>query len=161
MEERIGLGYDIHPLVVGRKLFLGGVEIDYPMGLLGHSDADVVIHSLCDALLGALALGDLGDFFPPDDPAFEGIRSELLLKEVLRIVGEKRYAPLQVDITIIAQAPRLKNYIPMMRERLSEMLNLSLDRVSVKAVSPEGLGALGRKEGIAAITLVRVVKANA
>lgn len=158
--ERIGLGYDIHPLVPGRKLFLGGVELDYPMGLFGHSDADVVIHSLCDALLGALALGDLGDYFPPGDPAYKDIRSEILLKEVLKIISEKGYVPFQVDVVIVAEAPRLKGYIPLMREKLSKVLNLGLDRVSIKAVSPEGLGALGRKEGIAAITLVKVVERN-
>ncbi|MCS7233403.1 MAG: 2-C-methyl-D-erythritol 2,4-cyclodiphosphate synthase [Synergistetes bacterium] len=155
--DRIGLGYDIHPLVQGRRLFLGGIEIDYSMGLLGHSDADVVIHSLCDALLGALALGDLGDYFPSGDPTYKDIRSEILLKEVLKIVAEKGYVPYQVDVTIVAEAPRLKSYIPLMREKLSRLLDLDLDNVSIKAVSPEGLGALGRKEGIAAITLVKVV----
>ncbi len=159
--ERVGFGYDIHPLVEGRRLYLGGVEIDYPMGLLGNSDADVVIHSLCDAFLGALALGDLGDYFPPDDPAFKDIRSELLLKEVLKLLEEKGYIPYQIDVTVVAQAPRLKSYIPAMRENLSKILHLSLDKVSVKAVSPEGLGALGRGEGIAALSLVKVVEKNA
>ncbi|KUK14291.1 MAG: 2-C-methyl-D-erythritol 2,4-cyclodiphosphate synthase [Chloroflexi bacterium] len=158
--DRIGLGYDIHPLVSGRKLFLGGIEIEYHKGLSGHSDADVVIHSLCDALLGALALGDIGDYFPPGDPTYKDVRSEILLSRVLDIIGKEGYIPFQVDITIVAEDPRLKPFIPLMREKISKMLALSIDKVSIKAVSPEGLGALGRKEGIAAITLARVVKKN-
>ncbi|MDK2871082.1 MAG: 2-C-methyl-D-erythritol 2,4-cyclodiphosphate synthase [bacterium] len=158
--DRIGLGYDVHPLVSGRKLFLGGIEIEYHKGLSGHSDADVVIHSLCDALLGALALGDIGDYFPPGDPTYKDVRSEILLSRVLDIIGKEGYIPFQVDITIVAEDPRLKPFIPLMREKISKMLALSIDKVSIKAVSPEGLGALGRKEGIAAITLARVVKKN-
>ncbi len=158
--ERVGLGYDIHPFVKGRKLFLGGVEIDYPEGLLGHSDADVVLHSLCDALLGSLALGDLGDYFPPGDPAYEGVRSELFLRKILEMLKEKGFSPSQVDITIVAQVPRLKKYIPEMRKNISSILGIDTDMVSVKAVSPEGLGALGKGEGIAAITIVKVVKSD-
>ncbi|MCD6363607.1 MAG: 2-C-methyl-D-erythritol 2,4-cyclodiphosphate synthase [Synergistetes bacterium] len=160
MEGRIGLGYDIHPLVRGKKLFLGGVEIEHSEGLLGHSDADVVLHSLCDALLGALALGDLGDYFPPGDPVYEGMRSDYFLRKVLMMLKDRGYSPYQVDITVVAQVPRLKKYISAMRENISSMLGIDIGMVSVKAVSPEGLGALGRGEGISAITIVKVVKSN-
>ena len=153
---RVGLGFDLHPLVAGRPLVLGGVTVPSELGLGGHSDADVLTHAVGEALLGALALGDLGRHFPDTDPRYRGISSMLLLREVLGLVGQRGGRVVNVDGTVLAQAPRLAPYLTAMAARLAEALALSVDAVSVKAKSPEGLGLLGRREGIAAMAVVAV-----
>lgn len=147
---RIGQGYDVHRLVEGRKLILGGVEIPCEKGLLGHSDADVLTHALMDALLGACALGDIGHLFPDSDPAYAGADSLKLLEKVVRVLEEKGFRVGNVDVTVIAQAPKLAPYVPVIRNNLAGRLHIDLDRVSVKATTEEGLGFTGRGEGIAA-----------
>lgn len=147
---RIGTGYDVHRLVEGRKLIIGGVEIPYEKGLLGHSDADVLLHAIMDALLGAAALGDIGLHFPDSDKKYEGASSIELLKEVRRKLLEKGYTINNVDATIIAQAPKLRPYIDEMRKKIANALLLPIDDVSVKATTEEGLGFTGSGEGIAA-----------
>ena len=146
---RIGHGYDVHRLVEGRKLILGGVEIPYEKGLDGHSDADVLIHAVMDALLGAAALRDIGNLFPDNDPQYKGISSMLLLQRVMERLKEKNYKVGNVDVTVLAQKPKLKDHIPQMTENLAAALELPLDRVNVKATTEEGLGFTGRLEGIA------------
>ena len=146
---RIGIGYDIHRMVAGRKLILGGVEIPYERGLLGHSDADVLAHAICDAILGAVALGDIGRHFPDTDPRFEGISSLKLLGEVKRMI-EGRYRISNVDSIIIAERPKLAPYIDQMRANIAGTLNLRIDQVSVKATTSERLGPIGKGEAIAA-----------
>ena len=150
MNFRIGHGYDVHKLVEGRKLILGGAEIPHTVGLLGHSDADVLTHALMDALLGALALGDIGQLFPDNDPVYEGADSIRLLEAVMEHVRAAGYAVSNVDCTVLAQAPKLKPYIAQMRERLAAAMGVAVDQVSVKATTEEGLGFTGAKEGIAA-----------
>ncbi len=147
---RIGQGYDVHRLVEGRKLILGGVEIPYEKGLLGHSDADVLLHALMDALLGAAALGDIGKLFPDHDPAYAGADSRKLLEQVAAILKEKRYHVGNVDCTVIAQRPKLAPFILQMRQNIADTLGISTDRVSVKATTEEGLGFTGEGLGIAA-----------
>lgn len=155
---RIGQGYDVHRLTADRKLILGGVEIPFEKGLLGHSDADVLLHALCDALLGAAALGDIGAHFPDRDPAYEGISSLLLLKETARLVREHGYAVGNVDATVIAQRPKLAPYLPQMRKEIALALGVSMEQVSVKATTEEGLGFTGSGEGIAASAVALLVK---
>ena len=157
---RIGQGYDVHKLVEDRELWLCGVKVPHTHGLLGHSDADVAIHALCDALLGAAALRDIGYHFPDTDPAFKGADSKLLLKEVVRIIGEKGYSVGNVDVTVIAQAPKLKDYIEKMRETLAETMCVDIDVVSVKATTTEHLGFEGRKEGISALAVALIYKGS-
>lgn len=147
---RIGIGYDVHKLVPGRKLILGGVEVPYELGLDGHSDADVLTHALMDAMLGAAALGDIGQHFPDTDERFKGADSLVLLAEVRRLVGEAGFEVGNLDVTVIAQRPKLAPFIPHMRERLANVLDLPLNTVSVKATTTEKLGFTGRGEGIAA-----------
>ena len=147
---RIGHGYDVHRLVPGRKLILGGVEIPYEKGLLGHSDADVLTHALMDALLGAAALGDIGKLFPDKDPRYEGADSIELLKQVISLLQEKGYRVVNTDCTVIAQRPKLAPFIPAMRARLSDAMGVEAGRVSVKATTEEGLGFSGEGLGIAA-----------
>ena len=151
---RIGHGYDVHRLVEGRKLILGGVEIPWEKGLLGHSDADVLLHALMDAMLGAAALGDIGQLFPDNDPAYEGADSMLLLREVCRRAAEKGYRLGNCDITVLAQRPKLMPYIPAMRTRLAQVMGADREQVSVKATTEEGLGFTGAGEGIAAHAVV-------
>ena len=146
---RIGHGYDVHRLVEGRALILGGVQIPYEKGLLGHSDADVLTHAVMDACLGALALGDIGKHFPDTDPQYRGADSIVLLKHVKSLMDKKGYHLSNVDATIIAQAPKLASYIPLMRDKLAEALGCEVDRVSVKATTEEGLGFTGSGEGMA------------
>ncbi len=146
---RIGHGYDVHRLVTGRKLILGGVEIPYALGLDGHSDADVLVHAVMDALLGAAALRDIGMLFPDSDPAYAGISSLTLLAEVLRRIAEKGLRVGNVDVTVLAQRPRLRDYIPTMTQTLAAAMDVPLDRVNIKATTEEGLGFTGRSEGIA------------
>lgn len=147
---RIGHGYDVHRLAQGRRLILGGVEIPFEKGLLGHSDADVLAHAVMDALLGAAALGDIGKLFPDSDPAYEGADSLALLRRVAEALDENGYKIGNVDATVLAQRPRLAPHIPLMRERLAAAMGVPAGRVSVKATTEEGLGFTGAGEGIAA-----------
>ena len=153
---RIGQGYDVHKLVQGRDLILGGVNIPYEKGLLGHSDADVLVHAVMDALLGAAALGDIGQHFPDTDPAYKGISSIELLKKVGELLDGKGYVIENIDATIIAQRPKLAQYRPQMAANIADALHLDVSRVSVKATTEEGLGFTGTGEGISsqAITLL-------
>lgn len=150
---RIGQGYDVHRLTEGRKLIIGGVEIPHEKGLDGHSDADVLIHAIMDALLGAAALGDIGVLFPDTDDAYKGADSMELLAEVREAILEEGYAISNIDATIIAQAPKMRPYIDQMRENIAKVLNLGTDQVNVKATTEEKLGFTGRKEGISAIAV--------
>lgn len=145
---RIGHGYDVHKLVEGRKLILGGVAVPYEKGLLGHSDADVLTHALMDALLGACAMGDIGHLFPDNDPAYEGADSLQLLDEVVQLLGKRGFRVGNIDATVVAQAPKLAPFVTRMREKLAERLGISLDRISIKATTEEYLGFTGRGEGI-------------
>lgn len=147
---RIGQGYDVHRLVGGRKLILGGVEIDYEKGLLGHSDADVLVHAVMDAILGAAALGDIGQLFPDTDPEYSGADSIMLLKEVVKRAAEAGYYVENIDATVIAQAPKLMPHIAGMRKNIAEAAGVDVGRISVKATTEEGLGFTGSGEGIAA-----------
>ena len=153
---RVGLGFDLHPLVRGRPLVLGGVTIPSEVGLGGHSDADVLAHAVGEALLGALALGDLGRHFPDTDPQYRGISSLALLAKVLALLSARGARLVNVDGTILAQAPRLGPYLDEMAKRLADTLGLATEAVSVKAKSPEGLGVVGRGEGMAAMAVVAV-----
>ena len=159
MMFRIGQGYDVHRLVEGRDLWICGVKVPHSHGLLGHSDADVAIHALCDALLGALSLRDIGYHFPDNDPAYEGADSKKLLARVMELIRSKGWEPGNVDVTVIAQAPKLKDYIEEMRTTLSRVMATDIDNVSVKATTTEHLGFTGRKEGIAAMAVALIVKA--
>ena len=147
---RIGHGYDVHRLTTGRRLIIGGVDIPHETGLLGHSDADVLLHAIMDALLGACALGDIGTHFPDNDPAYEGADSIKLLCEVCRIIKENGYKIGNIDSTVIAQKPKLKPYIPQMRENIANACGVDISRISVKATTEEKLGFTGNLEGIAA-----------
>lgn len=155
---RIGQGYDVHRLVDDRELWLCGVKVPHSMGLLGHSDADVAIHALCDALLGALALGDIGSHFPDSDQRFKGIDSKLLLGEVVKLINGRGYCVGNADVTIIAQRPKLAPYIPEMREVIAGIMQVETDRVSVKATTTEGLGFEGEQKGISAMAVSCLVK---
>ncbi len=147
---RIGTGYDVHRLVEGRDLILGGVNIPYEKGLLGHSDADVILHAIMDALLGAAALGDIGQHFPDNDPAYEGASSLKLLERVGEILEENNYVVENIDSTIIAQRPKLMTYLPQMRENVAKALHIEVSQVSIKATTEEKLGFTGSGEGISA-----------
>ncbi len=151
---RIGHGYDVHRLVADRKLIMGGVEIPWEKGLLGHSDADVLLHAIADALLGALAMGDIGKHFPDTDPAFKGADSMKLLEHVVGLVRARGYQVGNLDATIIAQKPKMAPHIPAMRENIARACGVELDRINVKATTEEGLGFTGRAEGISAHAVV-------
>ena len=153
---RVGFGFDLHPFAAGRPLVLGGVTVEFDRGLAGHSDADVLSHAVGEALLGALALGDLGRHFPDTDARYRGISSLTLLRNVMELVSARGGRLVNVDATVLAQAPRLAPLLPEMAKRLADVLGLEIDRVSVKAKSPEGLGLLGRQEGMAAMAVVSV-----
>ena len=155
---RIGHGYDVHRLVPGRRLVLGGVEIPHEVGLLGHSDADVLLHAICDSLLGAAALGDIGKHFPDTDPKYKGISSVKLLKHVGQLLKENGYTVGNIDSTIVAQRPKLAPYIPQMRQVIAESLGIGVDQVSVKATTTERLGFEGREEGISSQAVAMIVK---
>ncbi|MDE5662742.1 MAG: 2-C-methyl-D-erythritol 2,4-cyclodiphosphate synthase [Muribaculaceae bacterium] len=155
---RIGSGFDVHRLVEGRDLWLCGLRIDHHLGLLGHSDADVAIHALCDALLGALALGDIGKLFPDSDPRYKGIDSKILLSHVVAEVHRMGWKIGNADITILAERPKLRPHIDRMRDCLAELLDIPADRTSVKATTTEGLGYTGRQEGIAAQASVLIYR---
>ena len=157
---RIGYGYDVHRLVPGRALVLGGVTVPFEKGLLGHSDADVLTHAVMDALLGAAALGDIGKLFPDSDPAYAGADSVLLLRRVTAALAEGGFAPVNVDATVLAQAPKLAPHIPDMRRILAEAMGLDASRVSVKATTEEGLGFTGSGEGIAAHAVALIEKTH-
>ncbi|WP_271252635.1 2-C-methyl-D-erythritol 2,4-cyclodiphosphate synthase [Pseudanabaena sp. Chao 1811] len=158
MNIRIGNGYDLHRLVSDRRLILGGVEIPHEKGLLGHSDADVLTHAIMDAMLGALALGDIGHYFPPSDPKWAGADSIMLLKQVQELIGAQGWRVNNLDAMVIAEAPKLKPHIKAMRDRLAEAMNLPIDCVSVKATTNEGQDAIGQKEAIAVHAVVLLVK---
>ena len=153
MSFRIGQGYDVHPLVEGRRLVLGGVEIPFESGLRGHSDADVVLHALSDALLGAVGLGDIGTHFPPDDPRWHNADSAELLRHVVELVRGQGFEVVNCDLTVIAEAPKLGPYSDRICQRIGEILGISASVVSLKATTHEGLGSLGRGEGIAALAV--------
>ena len=153
---RVGLGYDVHRLVEGRRLILGGVHIPFPKGLLGHSDADVLSHAVCDALLGAAGLGDMGEHFPDTDDQYKGMDSLILLKRCNSFVKAEGYELINMDTTIMAQAPKLLPYRSEIRQNLAAALDTSIGRVSVKATTTEGLGFVGREEGIAAMCVALI-----
>lgn len=147
---RVGLGYDVHQLELGETLILGGIHIPYEYGLSGHSDADVLVHAIMDALLGAAALGDIGLHFPPTDMRYKGADSVALLMEVIKLITKEGYRIGNIDATIVAQAPKLRPYIDEMRAKLSKAMNIELNQINIKATTEEGLGFTGRKEGISA-----------
>ena len=156
---RVGMGYDVHKLVEGRRLILGGVEIPYEKGLLGHSDADVLVHAIMDALLGAAALGDIGKHFPDTDPSYKGISSVKLLVHVAGLLKENDYAIGNIDATIIAQKPKMAPHIPTMRENIAEALGIKISQLNIKATTEEGLGFTGQGQGISsqAICLLETI----
>lgn len=158
LKMRIGMGYDVHRLVENRKLILGGVEINYEKGLLGHSDADVLLHAIMDSLLGAAALGDIGSHFPDSDPAYKGISSLELLIKVSTLIGKKGYHIENIDATIIAQKPKMSPHIYNMRENISKALNIAIDQINIKATTEEGLGFTGNGEGISAQSIALISK---
>jgi 2-C-methyl-D-erythritol 2,4-cyclodiphosphate synthase len=158
MNIRIGNGYDIHQLVPDRPLILGGVKIPHSLGLLGHSDADVLTHAIMDALLGALGLGDIGHYFPPSDPKWEGADSILLLAQVLSIIQAQGWLIGNIDSTIVAEQPKLKPHLKSMRSSLAKAMAIDLDQVSIKATTNEKLGPVGREEGICAYAIALLVR---
>ena len=155
--SRIGIGYDIHRLVEGRKLVLGGVEIPFEKGLLGHSDSDVLTHAVCDALLGAAALGDIGTHFPDSDPRWAGASSLEFLARVVELVTQKGYRVGNVDATVLAERPRLMPYVQTMREKLASVLQINVDQVNIKAKTNEGLESVGRGEAMAAQAVASLI----
>lgn len=157
---RIGYGYDVHKLVPNRKLILGGVEIPHELGLEGHSDADVLLHAVTDALLGALALGDIGTHFPDSDPEYKNVDSRILLRDAYKLVQAKGYKLVNLDATVVAQEPKLKPYISQIRELISSDLNTALENVSIKATTSEWLGFEGRKEGVSSSAVVLLSKVH-
>ena len=159
MDIRIGHGFDVHALADGLRLVLWGVEVEHTKGCVAHSDGDVAIHAICDALLGALALGDIGKLFPDSDPQYKGIDSRKLLKHVVDIINNKGYAISNIDCTIAMQRPKLRPHIDTMRERLSEVVGIDVDRISVKATTTERLGFEGREEGVSATAVTLLIKA--
>lgn len=156
MKVRVGLGYDVHQLVEGRDLWIGGIKIPHTYGALGHSDADVLLHVICDALLGAANLRDIGYHFPDTDPNFKGADSKLLLKEVIRLLAEKGYSVGNIDSTICLQKPKLLPYVPSMQQAIAGLCNIDADDVSIKATTAEKLGFVGREEGISAYAVVLI-----
>lgn len=157
---RVGIGYDAHRFEEGRKLVIGGVEIPYHLGLKGHSDADVLIHAICDAILGALSLGDIGELFPDTDEKYKNISSLVLLEKVISLAEKKGFKILNVDTVVIAQEPKLKPYKEEMKKRIAAVMKIEKDRVSVKATTTEGMGFEGRKEGISAQAVVILEKTS-
>ena len=157
---RVGLGYDVHKLVEGRKLIIGGVNVPHEKGLLGHSDADVLIHAVMDSILGALALGDIGKHFPDTDEKYKGADSMKLLEFVYNLINEKGYGIGNIDCTIIAHSPKMAPHIQNMRENIAKALNTSIENINVKATTEEGLGFTGAKEGIAAQSICLLVKVD-
>ncbi len=160
IDVRVGLGYDIHRLVEGRRLVLGGVEIEFDRGLDGHSDADALTHAIIDALLGAAALGDIGQHFPDTDERWRGADSIVLLERTVALLGERGYSVGNVDSIIVAEAPKMKPHIPAMRDRLARALGVDVDQVGVKATTEEGLGPVGRREAISARAVALVTRSG-
>jgi 2-C-methyl-D-erythritol 2,4-cyclodiphosphate synthase len=158
MNIRIGNGYDIHRLVTGRPLILGGVEIAHSVGLLGHSDADVLTHAIMDAMLGALSLGDIGHYFPPTDPQWQGANSLKLLEQVNQLIVDKGWQINNIDSVIVAERPKMKPHLSAMQEKLAKTLNINPEQVGIKATTNEQLGPVGREEGIAVYAVVLLVK---
>ena len=152
-DQRVGLGFDVHPFQSDRPLVLGGVEIRSHDGLAGHSDADALIHAICDALLGAAGLDDIGHQFPDTDAQYKNIRSTMLLKQVMELLRKNGFSPVNIDVTVIAQSPKLSPYFPAMKEALSPILGVSCDRIGLKATTNEGLRSWGHDEGIAAMAV--------
>lgn len=150
---RAGIGYDVHRLVEGRKLVLGGIVIPYPKGLYGHSDGDVIAHAVGDAILGASGLGDLGVYFPPNDPRYEGISSMIILKEIKDMVKNQRFKIDYIDVTLVMEEPKISPYVDEICTKMSEVLEMDRTRVSVKATTNEGMGFIGRKEGVSAMAV--------
>lgn len=155
---RVGQGYDVHRFESGRELWLGGVKIEYPLGLKGHSDADVLLHAISDALLGALALRDIGYHFPDNDPKYKGADSKQLLKEVARLVLQKGYKVGNIDATIVAEQPKINPHVPAMQEVIAQLLSVDVDQVSIKATTNEQMGFTGRQEGILALATALVYR---
>ncbi|HOW26274.1 MAG TPA: 2-C-methyl-D-erythritol 2,4-cyclodiphosphate synthase [Bacteroidales bacterium] len=153
-DHRTGLGYDIHRLIPDRPLFLGGLQIHHSKGCLGHSDGDVLIHAICDALLGAAGLRDIGFYFPDTSPEFKGIDSKILLRKVMQLVHEKGFHPVNIDTTIVLEQPRLASYIPEMKKILAEILETSEETIAIKAKTNEGLGPIGHEDAIASYAIV-------
>lgn len=159
MDIRVGCGYDVHALAGGLRLVLCGVEVPHTKGCVAHSDGDVAIHAICDALLGALALGDIGKLFPDSDAKYKGIDSTLLLNEVVELIRSKGYSISNIDCTIAMQRPKLRPYIDTMRARLAEVMGIAVERVSIKATTTEHLGFEGREEGVSATAVVLLIEA--
>ena len=160
MKIKVGFGFDVHQLQEGRKLVLGGVEIPHVKGALGHSDADVVIHALCDALLGAAGLKDIGYYFPDTDAAFKNIDSTILLARVIELLDERNYTVGNADISLVLEKPKIKPHIDLMKERLAPILKISTEDISIKATTNEKLGYVGREEGVAAYAVVLIQRAD-
>lgn len=160
MKIRVGFGYDVHQLVQGRELWLGGVRLDFEKGLLGHSDADVLIHAICDALLGAANMRDIGYHFPDKNPEYKNIDSKILLRKTVELIGSKGYRVGNIDATVCAERPKLNPHIPAMQQTLAEVMNIDADEVSIKATTTEKLGFTGREEGISAYAVVLIEKMN-
>ncbi len=158
MNIRTGIGYDVHQLKEGLPLWLGGIQVPHQKGLVGHSDADVLIHAICDALLGAAALGDIGKFFPDTDPSLKGIDSKILLGKVCQLLSDKGFTIGNIDAVLCMQRPKVASYIPIMRETLSNVMHISIDDISIKATTTEHLGFEGREEGISAIANCLICK---
>ncbi|MEX0967613.1 MAG: 2-C-methyl-D-erythritol 2,4-cyclodiphosphate synthase [Bacteroidia bacterium] len=156
MSYRIGFGYDVHRLAAGESLILGGISIPHPTGTVGHSDADVLIHAICDALLGAAALGDIGYHFPDTDPIYKNADSTVLLAKVIKLLKDKGYGIGNIDSTVCLEKPKLKDYIPKMQQRLAEVLVTTADKISIKATTSEKLGFVGREEGVTAHAVVLI-----
>lgn len=160
MKIKVGFGFDVHQLQVGRKLILGGVEIAHEKGALGHSDADVIIHALCDALLGAAGLKDIGFYFPDTDASFKNIDSKILLSRVIELIEERKYIVGNADISLVLEKPKIKPHIDLMKETLAPILKISTEDISIKATTNEKLGYVGREEGVAAYAVVLIQKAD-
>lgn len=158
MKIRVGFGFDVHKLVTGRELWLGGIRLEHEMGLLGHSDADVLIHAICDALLGAANMRDIGYHFPDNSADFKNIDSKILLAKTVKLIAEKGYRVGNVDATVCAERPKLKKFIPGMQEVLARVMEVDVDDVSIKATTTEKLGFTGREEGISAYATVLIEK---
>lgn len=156
MRYRVGLGFDVHPLVAGRPLVLGGVRLDFAKGLAGHSDGDALLHAVMDALLGAAGMGDIGTHFPDTDPTYQGVYSLVLLRTVRRWLWQRHLMVVNIDATVIAQAPRLAPYIPQMKDRIRVALGVEMGHIGIKATTTEGLGLLGQGQGIAAYAVALV-----
>lgn len=156
MNSRIGFGYDVHPLAEGIPFWLGGVQIEHHQGAVGHSDADVLLHAICDALLGAAALGDIGEHFPDTDPAYKGISSAILLERTVQLIRTQGYEVGNIDTTVCLQSPKIKPYIPEMRKQIALCMKVSENQISVKATTEEKLGFTGRQEGISAYAVALI-----